>query len=77
MEINEISPVLYSVKEVAALLDCSTREVYRLRDARKVPAPIKLGGMVRWIKTELDQWLANRCRPVESRQQFVAQHGAN
>jgi excisionase family DNA binding protein len=58
--------VLFSVRHVAELLGISTRQVYRLSDAGKMPRPIKLGGMVRWLKSELDEWLIDRCRPVRA-----------
>jgi len=66
MDSPAISPVLFSVRNVAELLGISTRQVYRLSDAGKMPRPIKLGGMVRWLKSELDDWLNNRCRPARA-----------
>jgi len=66
MEIAVPQPVLFSVRNVSEFLGVSTRQVYRLSDAGKLPRPIKLGGMVRWLKSELDDWLANRCRSIRS-----------
>jgi len=34
---------LLDVKEVAGLLSCSPRTVYRLADAGRIPAPVRLG----------------------------------
>jgi len=42
---------LLDVKAVAALLRCSERHVYRMADAGKMPAPVKLGALVRWPRT--------------------------
>ena len=39
---------LGDVKTVAAIYDCSTRHVYRMADAGKIPRPVKLGSLVRW-----------------------------
>ena len=55
---------LLTVKKVAARLDCSPRHIYRLVDAGKMPPPVKLGVLVRWRRTELENWLADGCQPV-------------
>jgi excisionase family DNA binding protein len=56
--------LLLDVRAVARLLDCSSRHVYRLADAGKMPAPIKLGALVRWRRQDIDAWLAGGCKPV-------------
>jgi excisionase family DNA binding protein len=56
--------VLLDVAAVAALLDCSPRHVYRLADAGRMPAPVRLGALVRWRRQDLDAWLAAGCKPV-------------
>ena len=50
-----------SVATVAEMLRCSTRHVYRLSDSGRMPAPIKLGVLVRWRRDELVSWIANGC----------------
>ena len=52
---------LLDVQAVAELLDCSTRHVYRLADAGRMPAPIKLGSLVRWSRSAIDEWVAANC----------------
>jgi excisionase family DNA binding protein len=54
-------PSLLNVRAVAALLDCSPRHVYRLSDAGRMPAPVRVGALVRWRRTDLDSWLAAGC----------------
>lgn len=55
---------LGSVQLVAQKLGgCSTRHVYRLADGGKMPAPIKLGALVRWDLEVLDAWIAGGCKP--------------
>jgi len=51
------SPTLLDVRRVANLLGCSTRHVWTLRDAGKMPAPVKLGALIRWRRADLDQWI--------------------
>ena len=52
---------LVDVNAVAEMLGCSTRHVYRLSDAGKMPAPIKLGSLVRWNSRRVEQWLEAAC----------------
>lgn len=52
---------LLDVQAVAELLDCSTRHVYRLADAGRMPAPVKLGTLVRWSRTAIEDWIAAGC----------------
>ena len=40
-------PAMLDVQDVADLLKCSCRHVYRMSDAGKMPAPLKLGALVR------------------------------
>ncbi len=61
----DVSAELLDVKSVAALLGgCSTRHVYRLADAGRMPRPIRLGSLVRWSRAELMTWLNSGCQPV-------------
>lgn len=50
-------PVLLSATELARMLAISVRHVWRLRDAGDLPAPIKLGKLIRWRKAAIERWL--------------------
>ena len=52
---------LLDVEQVAALLHCSTRHVYRLADAGAMPRPRHLGALVRWSRGEIEAWVAAGC----------------
>jgi excisionase family DNA binding protein len=52
---------LLDVRAVGQLLACSTRHVYRLADGGRMPAPVRLGALVRWRRQELLDWLAAGC----------------
>lgn len=56
-----VNAALISIQDVAALLDCSTRHIYRLIDTRRIPQPIKLGALLRWVKSDFEQWIAAGC----------------
>ncbi len=61
------SKVLIDVRGLARMLHLSHRTVWRLRDAGKLPAPVKLAGCVRWREAEISEWIAAGCpavRPV-------------
>jgi excisionase family DNA binding protein len=45
-------------REMARLLDVSMRQVYRLNDSGQLPAPLALGGCKRWLRSEVEAWLA-------------------
>jgi excisionase family DNA binding protein len=55
---------LLDVRAVATLLDCSPRHVYRLADAGRMPAPVRIGALVRWRRQDIDRWLADGCPAV-------------
>ena len=59
---------LITAAELAGLLKLSTRNVWRLRSAGKMPQPIRLGGVVRWRLGEVKKWIAAGCPPVQSRE---------
>ena len=52
---------LVDVRAVAKLLGCSTRHVYRLTDAGLMPPSIRLGTLVRWSRTAIDEWIGQGC----------------
>lgn len=61
---NSPVSVLLDVQEVAEILKCSTRTVYRFADGGLMPRPTKLGALVRWNRAELEAWIADGCKPV-------------
>ena len=58
------SPALVDVQAVALMLNCSSRHVYRLSDAGRMPAPVRLGTLVRWSRRDVKSWIAAGCQPV-------------
>ncbi len=57
---------LLSVDDVAQLLNCSARHVYRLSDASQMPKPIKLGSLVRWPRAVIEKWCVDGCPNVRN-----------
>ena len=56
-----MAPALLDVRAVAKLLSCSVRHVYRLADGGRMPAPLKLGALVRWSRQVIEEWLRAGC----------------
>ena len=57
---------LLDVEQVARILNVSTRTVYRLADAGKMPRPTKLNALVRFNRLELESWINDGCPPVRT-----------
>ena len=51
---------MIDVREVATILNVSTRTVRRLASNGTLPQPIRFGRNVRWRLTDIDMWIANR-----------------
>ena len=62
-----VNAALISIQDVATLLDCSTRHIYRLVDTRRIPQPVKLGAMLRWVKADFERWIAAGCPDCRKR----------
>jgi len=53
--------LLIDVHDVAAMLKCSPRHVWRLADAGKMPRPYKIGALCRWDRATVERWVAEGC----------------
>ena len=49
---------LWDAKTFGQRLSLSKRQIFRLNSCGKIPAPIKIGGAVRWSAEEIAAWLA-------------------
>jgi len=57
----EVEYQLIEIDSIAQMLKCSTRHVRRLVDSGRIPRPIKLGALLRWIKSDVDHWFIAGC----------------
>ena len=64
-EMGHGGSAMLDVKQVATLLNCSARHVYRLCDAGKMPRPVKLGALVRWGRKDVINWIERGCPSCE------------
>lgn len=58
---DRIAAELLDARAVAALCGCSARHVMRLADAGDMPAPHKLGRLLRWHRPTILAWCAAGC----------------
>ena len=61
MEQQNPAPTL-DVKEVARLLGCTERTIWRHEGKGLIPEARRVGGVVRWDRVDFDIWLANTSR---------------
>jgi excisionase family DNA binding protein len=54
-------PLFVTATELAKLLRISTRTLWRLLSAHRIPEPIRLGGAVRWRKEVIQGWIDQGC----------------
>ena len=57
---------MLNVGDMAKLLRCSIRTVYRLSDSGRMPRPVKLGALVRWPHDQVESWIAAGCPTCRS-----------
>ena len=61
-----VAAACLTADELAHTLGISVRHLWRLHDAAKLPAAVRLGRSVRWPKVLIDAWLAAGC-PAQPR----------
>lgn len=49
--------LLLTAEQTAELLGISVRHVHKLNREEKIPAPVRLGGSVRWRREEVERWV--------------------
>ncbi|AQQ09639.1 putative transcriptional regulator [Sedimentisphaera cyanobacteriorum] len=69
MKTQEIGQKLLTAKAVSEMLSLSKRQIFRLNCCGKMPAPIRIGGSVRWANSTIQSWIDMGC---PDRQTFEA-----
>lgn len=63
---------LLTAKDAAHLCRLSKRSWFRLHASGRIPAPVRIGGSVRWRKSDIESWLTMDC---PGRKEFEARKG--
>jgi len=54
---NTQTEILLTAKAVGVMLSLSKRQIFRLNSSKKIPAPIRIGGAVRWRESDIEQFI--------------------
>jgi len=60
--------VLFTFAILAAYVAMGRSRIYALIDEDKFPRPIKIGRSSRWLKSEIDSWIAEQVAARQSAQ---------
>ena len=59
------TPAMLTVHDVAEMLNCSARTVYRMSDSGRMPRPVRFGALVRWPRDAIERWIEDGCPTQE------------
>ena len=69
MSEQQTTEKLLTAKAVSEMLSLSKRQIFRLNSCGKMPAPLRIGGSVRWANSTIQSWIDMGC---PDRQTFEA-----
>ena len=64
--LETILPELLTTREAAKLLGIGERTSWRHSRSGAAPAPVAIGGAVRYRRSEILEWIRGGCLPVEA-----------
>lgn len=53
--------LLLTIEEVSRLVGLSVRQIQRLKSLGQFPKEVRIGGSVRWRRSDVEQWVADGC----------------
>ncbi len=56
-----LHPLVIGAKDFAALLQVSSRTIWRLVSSGEAPKPVRIGGSCRWRLDEIKDWISSGC----------------
>jgi predicted DNA-binding transcriptional regulator AlpA len=56
-----LAAAVYDAPDLADLLTVSERQVWRMKDAGLLPPALRIGRLVRWQRSVIDEWIARGC----------------
>jgi predicted DNA-binding transcriptional regulator AlpA len=54
-------PLFIPAKKLAAMMNISTRTLWRKLSAKKIPEPVRIGGLPRWRLDQVREWINQGC----------------
>lgn len=64
---ERIVPELLKTEEAALLCGLAERTFWRHSHSGVAPAPVRIGGAVRYLRSEIFAWIHDRCPRVDGR----------
>ena len=64
---------LLTAQAFGEMLSLSKRQIFRLNSCGKIPAPMRIGGSIRWANSTIESWIDMGC---PSRKEFEARKEA-
>ena len=55
-------PELLTIRELAKVLKLSPRSIWRLVKNQELPAPVRIGGSIRWRADAITRWIDAGCQ---------------
>lgn len=55
---------MLTAEEITHVVNCSPRTVHRLADEGVLPSPVRIGGMLRWWRPDIEGWIERGCPKV-------------
>ncbi len=59
--------LLLTIEEVSRLIGLSVRQIQRLKSLGQFPKEVRIGGSVRWRRSDIVQWVADGCPKLDNR----------
>lgn len=60
-------PLLLSSRQTSELTSIPLRTLWRYSRSGRMPPPKKIGALVRFSRTEIEEWIADGCPAVDDR----------
>ncbi|HUU22880.1 MAG TPA: helix-turn-helix domain-containing protein [Phycisphaerae bacterium] len=60
-------PLLLTSRQVSELVGVAPRTLWRYARSGRMPPPRKIGALVRFSRTEIEEWIADGCPAVDDR----------
>jgi len=76
VRVRDEKPLLLTAKDIAALCGVSVRTVWEWRAAGRLPAPIRLGRLIRWRRKDIEDWIEAGCPDMSKADRLDRLHRA-
>jgi len=70
---NPEEPALMTARQAWRMCNLSKSAWYKAKAGNRIPAPVKIGGALRWRRDEIKRWIAAGC-PARSAWEKMYKH---